>query len=159
MPDVNLPQLEWFERPEAIEGGQGLRFTCTTCGNCCSGPEGFVLVSDSEAAALAGHLGISLEAFLAQYTTIKPEGRSLIERFSERTGHDCVFLDRQTIPGKAICGVYAHRPAQCRTWPFWKSNLRSEWSWARAKAICPGMNTGQLHEPAFIKQQREVINL
>ena len=41
--------------------------------------------------------------------------------------------------GHGKCSVYHLRPTQCRTWPFWASNLRSERDWREAAAHCPGM--------------------
>lgn len=158
MPDHPLPQLEWFEAPTSPEQGQGLRFSCTQCGNCCSGPPGFVLVDDDEAATLATHLGLSIQAFIEHYTHILPEGRSLTERPGPR-GYDCIFLDRTTNPGKAVCGIYNHRPKQCRTWPFWTSILHSTQSWARASATCPGINKGPLTPAAEIKRQRAIVQM
>ncbi len=38
---------EWFDQPDET-GQPGLRFACTMCGNCCTGPEGYVLVSDTQ---------------------------------------------------------------------------------------------------------------
>lgn len=149
---------EWFDQPDPTdaEGRPGLAFECTMCGCCCSGPEGYVLVSDLEAAALAQRLSLSTEAFLASYTRETSAGRSLTEKTSG-AGLDCVFLDRTTIPGKAICGVYEDRPAQCRTWPFWRSTLGSRSAWERAKAICPGMDKGTRFTPLEIRARRAVI--
>ncbi len=112
------------------------------CGNCCSGPAGYVLVSDEEVAALATRLSISVPKFLADYTHMTSEGRSLNEK-KTAAGLDCIFLDRETMPGKAICGVYEDRPIQCRTWPFWPSVVRSERTWEQAKRTCPGMDQGE----------------
>lgn len=42
-----------------------------------------------------------------------------------------------------MCGIYAVRPMQCRTWPFWNMNLRSVEAWGRAAAGCPGMCDGE----------------
>lgn len=134
---------EWFASPDSPEGGAGLRFACTMCGNCCTGVPGYVLLTDAEAAALARRLGLSLEDFTQRYTRLLEEGRSLTER-KTRFGYDCVFLDRQKVPGKAVCGVYEDRPAQCRTWPFWPSNLSSRRAWLEAKRKCPGMDAGPL---------------
>jgi len=37
------------------------------------------------------------------------------------------------------------RPLQCRTWPFWRSNLeQSAWE-GPVRACCPGIGTGTLH--------------
>ena len=147
---------EWFALPDAANGrdGTGLRFSCTMCGNCCTGPEGYVLVSDDEAGALARRLGLGVDDFVARYTRVTREGRSLTERLTA-AGYDCVFLDRETMAGKAVCGVYEDRPRQCRTWPFWPSNLRSRAAWEKAKRICPGMDKGQLHELVQVRVARD----
>jgi Fe-S-cluster containining protein len=143
---------EWFA------DGPGLSFSCTMCGNCCTGPEGYVLVSDGEVQGLAARLGMEVGDFLEQYTHKTSHGRSLKERKTE-FGYDCVFLDREKFPGKAVCGVYEDRPAQCRTWPFWKSNLTSRGAWERAKRTCPGMDKGKLYSVQQIRIQRDVIDI
>lgn len=148
---------EWFTRPRNGDAS-GLRFSCTMCGNCCSGPAGYVLVSDEEAAALAKRLGLSVERFLAEYTHICSEGRSLIEKKSP-AGLDCIFLDREKIPGKAVCGVYEDRPIQCRTWPFWPSVVKSERTWEQAKRTCPGMDKGKHYTVQTIRIQRDSFNI
>ena len=128
------------------------------CGNCCTGPEGYVLISDDEAPALAAHLELSVEDFLAEYTRLTTAGRSLTERRTA-SGLDCVFLDRESVPGKAVCAVYERRPAQCRSWPFWRSNLASEAAWRRASRACPGMNAGALTEPQQIRVLRRTVDI
>lgn len=117
-----------------------------------------MLVSDTESAALAARLNIPLDEFLAQFTHQTSKGRSLTERASER-GLDCVFLDRTTIPGRAVCGVYEDRPAQCKTWPFWPSVVRTPVTWERAKQVCPGMDKGNLHSLTQIRIQRDAVNI
>lgn len=151
-------QPEWFARPDAPEGGAGLRFTCTMCGNCCTGPHGFVIVSDAECEGLARRLGITVDQFKAQHTHIMSEGRSLNEK---RTtfGLDCIFLDRKKIPGKAVCGVYEDRPAQCRSWPFWPSLLKSRSAWESAGKTCPGLGKGQLHTLTQIRIHRDSVEI
>jgi Fe-S-cluster containining protein len=151
---------EWFAAPDPAAGREeaGLRFSCTMCGHCCSGPEGYVLVSDDEAAAMARRLNLGVDEFLTRYTRLTSKGRSLTERRTE-AGLDCIFLDRTTIPGKAICGVYEDRPVQCRTWPFWPSNLRSRAAWERAKRVCPGMDKGTHYTPVQIRIARDAIHI
>ena len=140
---------EWFDRAgartgrgDAEAGDVGLRFECTQCGHCCTGAEGYVNFTDEEAEAMAHELGVSFDEFLRLYTHDTPEGRSLTERPTEH-GFDCVFLDRESSPGRALCRVYRCRPTQCRTWPFWASNLTSEHAWRRAAIECPGIDRGQ----------------
>jgi len=149
---------DWFDDPRATPTRErGLRFSCTQCGNCCTGPSGVVHFTDDEAAAMAGTLGIGSDEFLERFTRDTPAGRSLTERFGPR-GYDCVFLRRDT-EGKALCAVYESRPAQCRSWPFWRSNLRSRRVWDDAARGCPGMDSGELHAPATIRITRERVEI
>lgn len=151
---------EWFAQPDPDHDrdGTGLQFSCTLCGNCCSGPEGYVLVSDEERAALAQRVGLSVPEFTKRYTHMTSEGRSLTEKKTEH-GQDCVFLDREKIPGKAVCGVYEDRPIQCRTWPFWPSVIKSRATWERAKRVCPGMDKGKKHDLVQIRVARDACNI
>ena len=143
---------DWFD------SHRGLRFRCTCCGNCCTGPEGYVRFTPEEGDRLATRLGLTREQFLARYTKETPLGTSLAEKQSPH-GLDCVFLDRDTIPGKAVCGVYEDRPAQCRTWPVWKSIIRTEQTWSLASRNCPGINTGPLTPPQQIRILRDTVDI
>lgn len=158
--------LEWFDH-RGPRGGQrnadandaGLRFSCTQCGSCCTGPSGYVKFTDDEAEAMAAKLGMPLDEFMRTYTHETPMGRSLTERETE-FGFDCVFLDRESVPGKAVCSLYDARPAQCRTWPFWTSNLSSEHAWRRAAMECPGIDRGsKVTPPAEIRRQRDIVEM
>ena len=55
----------------------GLRFTCTRCGNCCTGAPGYVWVTPAELEALAAHLGEPVETVRAVYTWEEQGRRSL----------------------------------------------------------------------------------
>ena len=114
----------------------GLRFQCTQCGDCCSGSEGFVWVNQAEIDAMATRLGVTSADFEARYVKRVGVRRSL----TERPNGDCVLLDEKT----RKCTVYEERPRQCKTWPFWDSNLRSPDAWAEAAEACPGCNKGNL---------------
>jgi Fe-S-cluster containining protein len=132
---------EWYQGPGALST---LRFECTQCGACCTGPEGAVHFSEAEAKAIAAHLGITVEAFSEQYTHRLPEGRSLRERESPAGSgrFDCIFLDRTTHPGRAFCSIYTARPTQCRTFPWWPANLKDPTAWQRAASLCEGIGRG-----------------
>jgi uncharacterized protein len=118
----------------------GLSFSCTQCGNCCGGAPGFVWVDDAEVAEIARTLDMPPSEFRKKHTRITEGRRSLLER----PGGDCEFLVRDA-GGKSLCTIHAVRPLQCRTWPFWRGNLRSAAAWERASRTCPGMNHGQHH--------------
>lgn len=137
---------DWFE--------DGLRFSCSQCGNCCTGPPGAVWFSDAEGKAMAKKLDISLGDFYMHYARKIGSKWSLTENVIAEK-YDCVFLDRET--EKPSCKLYEARPSQCRTWPFWTENLRSEASWLKVKrdTPCPGMDTGKLIPSSEIRIQRE----
>jgi len=151
------PEREWFDAPGAA-GDAGLRFACTMCGNCCTGPEGYVLFTDEEADRLARRLGVGRDEFLRRYTRWTIKGRSLGEVPSAH-GLDCVFLDRHSVPGKAVCSVYEDRPAQCRAWPFWPSVLASRESWALAARRCPGMGRGDVVPVERVRVLRDSVRV
>ena len=147
---------EWFDHPDPESGASGLRFSCTQCGNCCSGPPGYVIVDDAEIAALAAEVGLSDASFRETYCQSTFMGFSLKEKESP-AGFDCVFLDRERVPGRAVCSVYGARPAQCRAWPFWPALLRSPEGWSQGKRTCPGMGKGERHTPQEIRMVRATI--
>lgn len=124
----------------------GLCFTCTQCGNCCSGAPVYVWVSAVEAERIAAFIGIPPAEFVRKHLRKVGFGRSLLER----PGGDCEFLER-TADGKTRCQIHAVRPVQCRTWPFWKSNLATADDWSDAAHDCPGMNQGQHHPLPIIQ--------
>jgi len=141
-------QPEWY--------ADGLRFSCTQCGNCCTGPTGYVWFTPEEGRALAAKVGLTESAFYEKFAR-KLEGQWSLKENRTSHGYDCIFLDRTTIPGKAICGVYEARPTQCKTWPFWPEIIRSRQSWERYKKStpCPGMDTGKLIPIEQIRIQRD----
>ncbi|NLE39090.1 MAG: YkgJ family cysteine cluster protein [Pirellulaceae bacterium] len=113
---------------------EGLRFECTGCGACCGGAPGYIWVNQAEIVAMAEALGISAESFEAMY--VRAEGRR--RTLKERANGDCVMLDGEM----PRCRVYDARPRQCRSWPFWSSNLRTPDDWERTCRDCPGAGKG-----------------
>ncbi len=129
----------------------GLRFQCTGCGDCCTGAPGYVWVNKKDIAALAVELGITAAEVESQYVREIGVRKSL----HEYPNGDCVFFDGKT----RKCRVYAARPRQCRTWPFWDSNLRTPEAWAETCQVCPGSGTGRLYQLSEIEAQRSVIRI
>jgi Fe-S-cluster containining protein len=128
----------------------GLRFECTRCGNCCTGPPGFVWVNAEELAALARFRGETVAEVTALYTRAVERRRSL----REKANGDCIFFDREK-----GCTVYPVRPRQCRTWPFWESNVETPAAWKRTCAVCPGSGKGELIPGEEITRRMKVIRL
>ena len=139
----------------------GLSFSCTQCGNCCTGAPGFVWVSDVEVDRFAAHLKIDRMAFLKTYCRLIQGRVSLKEKLSLKGEYDCVFLNEIDIvqngqtKKKRVCTVYEVRPLQCRTWPFWDGLLASPKAWDHATTGCPGMNKGKKYTIAQIEALRD----
>ena len=130
----------------------GLRFECTQCGNCCTGAPGFVWVNQPEIRELAAAVGeTDLDRFEREYVRQVGARKSL----KEFANGDCVFFDNQ----KRTCKVYAARPRQCRTWPFWDSNLQSPAHWEHTCRVCPGSGKGRLYVVDEIESQRKIIKV
>ena len=129
----------------------GLQFSCSQCGDCCTGAPGYVWVNKQEIAALAERLGESVDEFERLYVRKVGIRKSL----KEFPNGDCVFFDSE---GRG-CTVYEQRPRQCRTWPFWDSNLKSESTWKETCAICPGSGEGRLYSLTEIEERREQIRV
>ncbi len=129
----------------------GLRFSCTQCGNCCSGAPGFVWVNQQEIQAIAALLGEEVEHFEKYFVRSVGIRQSL----REFPNGDCVFLD----PASRTCQIYDARPRQCRTWPFWDSNLKTEAAWERTCQECPGSGRGRLYQLDTIESQRRAIKI
>ena len=110
---------------------EGLSFSCTRCGDCCTGAPGYVWVEREEIEELAKFLGLSPGKFGERY--LRKVGR----RYSllEKPGGDCIFFDKG-------CTVYPARPVQCRTFPFWRSHLKSQRAWDEIAGECPGIGQG-----------------
>ncbi len=129
----------------------GLHFECRQCGNCCAGPnEGFIWITAPEIELLAEHLDLSVEKLREKYLTRLITRTSIIE---DPASKNCIFLTN--INGIKGCAVYSVRPNQCRTWPFWSSNLTSPSAWNSAALKCPGVNRGNLYTFKQIKKLRK----
>jgi Fe-S-cluster containining protein len=128
---------EWY--------ADGLKFSCTQCGKCCTGAPGFVWISEDECDAMAQRLGLEPVAFRRRYTRLVHRKGQQFRSLVEQANHDCIFWRKGV-----GCTVYEQRPQQCRTWPFWRSTMRSQEDWDAEAEECPGMNRGELHDAASI---------
>ena len=129
----------------------GLQFSCSGCGDCCTGAPGYVWVNQEEIDAMAARVEMSREDFEDHYTRKIGARRSL----KEFSNGDCVFFDHDT----RHCEVYDLRPRQCRTWPFWDSNLKSPEAWAETCEGCPGSGQGKLYQLDEIEERRREMKI
>ena len=117
---------------------EGLRFECTQCGECCVNREEYahVYASREEVRELAALLELPILEFRRRYAFVDEDGWTQLSVVEDH----CVFLELET----GSCRVYAARPVQCRTFPFWTENLQSRAAWRRLKRFCPGIGQGDL---------------
>lgn len=129
---------------------QGLAFECTRCGACCTGEPGFVWVTDDELKQIAVFLGQPIAEVRDLYSR-KARGKRTLR---EQANGDCVFYDR-----KKGCTIYPVRPPQCRTWPFWESNVETPEDWKRTCELCPGSGKGEVIPVEEISRRLKVIKM
>ena len=67
-------------------------------------------------------------------------------------------LSRTCIPEKG-CTIYPVRPPQCRTWPFWDSNVATPEDWERTRGVCPGSGQGEVIPVEEISRRLKVIKM
>lgn len=133
---MSVPEAPWFK--------DGLRFECVSgCTRCCRGEPGDVFVTREELAAIAKLLGEEPAAFEDRCVRHYSSGKLSLK---ERKNGDCVLLNATG------CTAYAARPRQCRDFPFWPEVVESPASWLRESRRCPGIDSGPLHDAAFICQ-------
>jgi Fe-S-cluster containining protein len=107
-------------------------------------------VNDAEITAIAQYRGETVEQVIGLYTKRFDGDHSL----REKANGDCVFYDREQ-----GCTIYPVRPRQCRTWPFWESNVRSPEAWKRTCKVCPGSGQGEFIPAEEITRRVKVIRL
>lgn len=117
---------------------RGLRFGCQQCGACCTGAPGTIYVSPDEIVSIAAHLQIRPRDLMDQFLYPYQDSHSIRE---DERGHCRFYLDG--------CAIYPARPFQCRSFPFWFCNLRSEARWNKIQRQCPGIGRGR----HFTKEQ------
>jgi uncharacterized protein len=130
---------------------QGLKFACTGCGDCCTGAPGYVWVNKAEIEALAAAIGIEVAEFERRYVRKVGIRKSLVEW----SNGDCIFFHGES----RTCQVYDVRPRQCRTWPFWPSNLASPMAWQSTAERCRGCNRGRLVPSEKIQAQVDEVRV
>ena len=110
----------------------GLQFECRQCGACCVGEPGTIYVFNEEIDAIATFINLDRKDFRHRYLYPFRDSYSILEDDQGR----CLFFDDG-------CTIYPVRPKQCRTFPFWFSNLRSEKHWRKIAGQCPGIGHGR----------------
>jgi len=106
---------------------------CVACGgHCCTGESGYIWIKYEEIKQMARFVNLSIEDFATMYLRKVKHRYSLKEKQLAPDNFACVFFD-ETIQQ---CTVYAVRPRQCRTFPFWEQFKNNE---EEVRKECPGI--------------------
>jgi Fe-S-cluster containining protein len=135
---------------------KGLRFECTRCSKCCRFTPGFVFLSNKDLGRIARTLKTSVSDVQDRFCRVVKIGEIRKLSLVEKSNLDCIFWENDK------CTIYEGRPLQCRSYPFWSSNLYSQSAWDNAARSCPGIGHGQLHSQTTIEywlKEREAENL
>lgn len=121
-----------------------VKFKCQKdCSNCCTVSGGMVLISEKDLKKMSKYLKVSQDEFLVNFTYRKGKYLCLMDKDEK----DCIFLKDNR------CTIYPVRPIQCRTFPFWPQNVKSEKRWQIISEECPGIGDGRV----FLKEDIEDI--
>ena len=104
-----------MERNDLARKIQDIGFSCTRCGECCSGTDNLVMVSPEEIERLAKKTGLATDALAEPYPECieTGEGGSMTFEWALRKGESgCRFFS------DGLCTAYPARPWICRTYPF-----------------------------------------
>ena len=114
---------------------KGIRFECQGSSNCCvsRGMYGYVYLTKKDILRISIYMDLKVIDFIKLYCD-KTDG---FTHFKEKMKNgDCQFLVNKR------CSIYKARPTQCRTWPFWKENMKTKkWNNEIVK-FCPGIGKG-----------------
>ncbi|MBQ3648474.1 MAG: YkgJ family cysteine cluster protein [Spirochaetia bacterium] len=124
----------------------GLHFECQRCSGCCRFESGYVFLSHQDLDRLALKLSMTREEFLEKYCVKVDMGGVFRISLIEKENCDCIFWR------DGGCAVYDARPLQCRSYPFWESQLKSREDWESLESSCPGVNKGRLHSKTEIEE-------
>lgn len=92
-----------------------------------------------DAMIMSKHHEMEVQDWLERDCRQTMDGRWILK--SDPVTDICIYLDEQK-----RCTTYEARPAQCRSYPFWAENVRSDRSWKKTVSECPGLES----EEAFI---------
>ena len=117
----------WFKDRDSLP------FSCTSCGKCCK-VQGDVYLSPLETSAIANYLNRSLHEFKNQFVAQEEIQTGWTMLKNKDDSHGCIFLDEHN-----MCNIYAVRPLQCVSYPFWPRIMASPQSW-NDEVVVPEMD-------------------
>jgi len=125
---------EWYK--------DGLRFRCMPGCTACCREKGVVFLTVEDLERIRAFLGD--EAFRGFEAKLGSVFGCRVIPTEEFGG--CPML------GEGGCTINGAKPAQCRSFPFWRKHVGSEAAWAQVQKRCPGVGVGEVHPADEIKR-------
>lgn len=126
-----------------------IRFECQGSGKCCvsRGDVGFVYLTGVDLLRLSGFLKKKIYEFAnySQFDYTRFKKSKSFQWYLKSKDEACLFLKN----GK--CSVYAARPQQCRTWPFYPEHMNAK-AWSETAKFCPGIGKGPVRSKDEIEK-------
>ncbi len=110
-----------------------------------------VWVSEPEIKEIADYLDKPVGE-IRLFHTRKLRGRVSLTEYQKG---DCTFFVAET----RHCKVYPVRPTQCRTWPFWQSNIESSEKWGEVCKECPGAGQGAFFSLEDVEERAAKVEI
>jgi hypothetical protein len=123
----------------------GLHFACRQCSACCRYEPGFVFLSFTDLERIVTFLESSYARVLQQYCRVVELGENRRISLIEKPNYDCIFW------ADGGCRIYAARPLQCRSFPFWHEFVHEKQRWQQLARSCPGIGKGPVHSAEEIR--------
>ena len=102
-----------------------------------------VSVGSREIKRFANFFNIKKKDFIER-NCVKEDGNIRLKEIN--LNGNCIYLKHKK------CSVYAARPEQCRTWPFWPENMNTK-KWKKEIInFCPGIGKGKFYSPKEINK-------
>jgi Fe-S-cluster containining protein len=129
-----------------LSGVVPFRFKCKRSGQCCKVTGGYAFVEANEVAPMAAARNMDVSSFADSHLRRVSDPETGEMRLALRDGDAsrCSLLE-----GDNHCSIYEARPEHCRQFPHWKSVLSDTSGFARAHAMCPGI------EPEVDQESRD----
>ena len=110
------------------------QFACKRSGNCCTRPEGRVVVTDDDVPRIAAVLQIAESGLRSRFLNAGPDGHWLVRLAPDGA---CPWFEREN--GLGSCRIYEARPTHCETFPFWEELREDGPALREAMRFCPGI--------------------
>ncbi|MHA1791488.1 MAG: YkgJ family cysteine cluster protein [Promethearchaeota archaeon] len=127
-------------------------------GHCCKG-EGSIYIFPEDITRFLDFFNLDLKTFMEKHVKIETGPCIILDTsnfvpfltLKEKEDGSCKFLGKN-----GLCEVYPARPFQCRSYPFWDLNVKTEKRWNDLMETCPGASKNHDESSNYYFSPREI---